>query len=1306
MRSFSDLLAFLRRAYAQSRPVERRDKKNRRHFGMEDGLEPRQLLTFDLKSVLYAPQAADRITLATTAQEYVVSFSKSQSTSKLATSLGASSVTKSPYLTNGYIVKFSGKVNVTTTAEKLSKLSNFQYVHPNLPTKMTKYAVPNDTLFGNQWHLLNSGQGGGLAGIDANVTDVWDNFTGDGVTILISDDGVELTHPDLIQNIGAAGLHYDYVSNDTNPSPGNAGDSHGTSVAGVAAGRGGNGLGISGAAPDAEIAAIRLIAGTALSDTTLAAAALHQSQIVDVSNNSWGSTAFLSTMGPQETAAYQIGATTGRGGLGVVYVFAAGNSRTREDNVNYHGQQSSRYTIAVGAIANSGRVSSYSTPGAAVLVSAPSNGGSLGITTTDLTGDAGANATGTGDGDGLADTNYTSVFGGTSSAAPLVSGVIALVLEANPNLTWLEVQDILVKTSRQVNPGDSSWSFNGAGRAFSPDYGFGMVDAEAAVNLALNYTRLRPEMTATLSRTSINQTIRDNSSTATRQVIPISTTMRMTHAELTLNATHARRGDLEVTLVSPSGTRSVLAEDRTLDTGADYSDWKFTSVQFWDESSEGDWTIEIRDRRADTAGTLNSFTLQLYGTNPDIPVPSQPTLLTPSGTIADVLPAYSWTAATDAATYEIEVSRTGTGIITSRSGITGLSFIQPTRLTEGNYSVRVRAVNSELEVGPWSTARSFTVNVPTPARPVIVSPKGTIGNSYPTFEWTSSQNAVSYNLTVINTATNQRVIYRTDYSGLTYSHFSELKDGTYIVSVQAKNSVGELSDPSDAVVFTVDSPVPATPRLTAPARTTTSTNPRFVWTAVSGVARYELAVNNLSTGKKDYIREKNLPRTSTFFDPKYFTQGNYVAYIRAINGNGEASPWSPKYSFTVDVLPPDRPVVTGPRGANNSSTVTTTNPTFSWTSVPRAVKYDLWVNNLTTKKSQVIRQKNLTTTSYTPVGNMDQGKYRVYVRGINVANEVGEWSKLLDFTIDEPTPARPVIVAPVASALGFVDNANPTFVWTANPAAPFYEFQLQNVSLNKQAISVKGLTKPQYTVPTSLRLGEYSYSARVRSVNVSGDVSSWSEAYTIRIDVPAPTTPRLIGPGNSSRDTTPTFTWVHGGSATRYEILVRDLVRNEQITLQVKTFQLSPDGNTATYTLPNSRALVPSTYRFWVRAFNSTNQASGWSTSKTFVILASADSGLQDNSESADAGLLLLTNAVTDSPEVDSEPDVRRMTYVDIATESDASVVPAKSSGVYETTVYEPSVAVDETEDLALIDAIMNRLADPSGDLDLSRHQS
>lgn len=500
--------------------------------------------------------------------------------------------------------------------------------YPLVAREQAKRLIPNDPLFANQWHLLNTGQGGGTAGEDANVTGVWEAYLGTGVLIAIVDDGLQRTHPDLAARYVAA-ASYDFNGNDADPTPvGN--DAHGTAAAGVAAGSGNNSLGISGAAPGASLAGLRLIAA-AVNDAKEASALTFALADVDIYSNSWGPSDTgqqLAGPGPLTLAALEQGVTNGRDGLGAIYVWAAGNGLQSDDNVNYDGYANSRYTIAVTAIDNTGRQSWYAEPGAPILVAAHSNGGTLGITTTDLVGTAGYNTASSGAGG-----DYTNTFGGTSSATPLVSGVVALMLEANPQLTWRDVQHVLIDSARRNDPSDADWTQNGSGRWVNHKYGYGAVDAEAAVALAETWTTVTPEVAASSGTRFVSQAIPDNNATGISSTFTMSADLTTEWVEVTFAATHPYRGDLEVVLTSPSGTQSVLAEPRG-DSGDNYN-WTFTSARHWGESSAGNWTLTVRDRSAADVGSWASWSLDVYGTEPVVAEP--PTLAITTDIVGPVL---------------------------------------------------------------------------------------------------------------------------------------------------------------------------------------------------------------------------------------------------------------------------------------------------------------------------------------------------------------------------------------------------------------------------------------------------------------------------------------------------------------------------------------------------------------------------------------------------------------------------------------------------------------------------------------------
>lgn len=517
---------------------------------------------------------------------------------------------------------------------------------PQLRRKQSKRLIPNDPLFSSQWHLRYTA----TTGLDVNVVPVWDTWKGTGVRIGIVDDGLQVTHPDLSPNVDTVNDHNWNDGTPSDPSPNLLEDFHGTSCAGVAAGRGNNGIGISGAAPEATLVGLRLIAGTGATDQDEADATNWTSNLIQLKVNSWGpydDGLTLEAPGPLTEAALVNATSTGRGGLGTVFLWAAGNGGVEGDNSNYDGYANSRYTIAVAAVASDGMQASYSEPGANVLITAPSDGGVLGITTADLTGANGYN-----DGALIPDSNYTNDFGGTSAACPLAAGVVALILQSKPTLGWRDVQEILVRSATKVDSTDPDWVNNGAGFHFNHKYGAGLINAQAAVTLAANWTNLGAEQSAVSSQQSLSVAIPDNNATGiTRTFNLAASNIRVERVLVKVNINHLSRGHLTATLTSPSGTVSRLAEKHG-DTGDNYANWTFSTVRCWGENSAGNWTLNIADRTSGTTGTLTSATVTIFGAAPvpvnQRPVVSAATVLPAGGAFFDETLAVSGVVVTDA----------------------------------------------------------------------------------------------------------------------------------------------------------------------------------------------------------------------------------------------------------------------------------------------------------------------------------------------------------------------------------------------------------------------------------------------------------------------------------------------------------------------------------------------------------------------------------------------------------------------------------------------------------------------------------
>ena len=343
----------------------------------------------------------------------------------------------------------------------------------DLLRRYAKRYVPDDPLFEDQWHLLNTGQDRSLVGVDVRASEAWDITLGDAqVIIAINDDGVDLNHADFAGKLEPA-LNY----------PGNwegllaTGQfgGHGTPVAGVAAARGDDSYGATGACPDCRILPHRLgesdFNGFQLTATQIAEGFTAQ---VDagawIINNSWGyptgQPTFVEPALPTPAmpsvvqASLEYAETNGRGGLGTVVLFAAGNDNDVLDAYAKHPT-----TVAVAAIGDNGMKSYYSSFGAEITIGAPSNGAIAGITTPAAGGD------------------HTSSFGGTSSASPLAAGVFGLVFSANPSLTAAEARDIVAQSSTEIDT-----VFGNYQDGHSEFYGAGMVNAYVAVQMATGCT--------------------------------------------------------------------------------------------------------------------------------------------------------------------------------------------------------------------------------------------------------------------------------------------------------------------------------------------------------------------------------------------------------------------------------------------------------------------------------------------------------------------------------------------------------------------------------------------------------------------------------------------------------------------------------------------------------------------------------------------------------------------------------------------------------------------------------------------------
>lgn len=544
----------------------------------------------------------------------------------------------------------------------------------------------------NAWLASRLDDGILVAGEDMNVVGAYQQgVTGDGSIAVVVDSGLEINHEDLQANVlpNRSLNMAEGALNVTDPTSVSLTGDHGTSVAGLIAAAGWNGLGGRGVAPDAKLIGMNYLSAQSDLNSALShgipGSGITETEPLVVFNRSYGiSYPAVIAYDPFEEAVQAYSALALRQGKGAVNIKSSGNSFRRPGNItwagavcnsanasgltclngNFEPSQNTPYYLSVAAVNSDGKHTSYSTAGANVLVSAPAGEyGELApamVTTDQMTCLRGYSGFPRVDAGGWPEydaaftpfnypghpenpsCNYTSTFNGTSSAAPNAAGVVSLIHSANPNLSYREIKDILVKTSSKVDPDNAAivlpvgedsfvahpgWVENAAGYAHNNLYGFGRVNAGAAVALAKSYNSTLPEQVTTAwvslgtqaAESSLALTIADNDATGAVQTIEVTDDVvvegvqfafDVANVELVTDEADSQTTagiDLAIEVTSPSGTKSVLLSSKQaiVEPAFDFSvgyyegyilkNSVFLSNAFYGEEAKGTWTIRLVD---------------------------------------------------------------------------------------------------------------------------------------------------------------------------------------------------------------------------------------------------------------------------------------------------------------------------------------------------------------------------------------------------------------------------------------------------------------------------------------------------------------------------------------------------------------------------------------------------------------------------------------------------------------------------------------------------------------------------------------
>jgi streptogramin lyase len=540
-----------------------------------------------------------------------------------------------------------------------------------------------------------------------------------------------------------------------------------------------------------------------------------------------------------------------------------------------------------------------------------------------------------------------------------------------------------------------------------------------------------------------------------------------------------------------------------------------------------------------------------------------PTLISPGGSITNVLPNFTWNPVAGADYYELWVGDVQTSPLVINQ-ISATSFTATTPLVPGHtYTWYVQAFSNDGALSPWSAGMSLTIQLL--AVPGLSGPSGSTALLAPAVQWTAVSGADSYDVWLSDVTTGQYVQQRTTTNSFIPANPLVLGH-SYKCWVRAQNNSGDVSPWSSALAFAVvlASPIPA-----GPGGSLQNASPTFTWNAVANADWYDIWVSDVTTGQ--VIRNSQVSGTSWTPTMALSPADRYEWWVRSLSSSGVASSWSSGISFTVTLL--STPTLTSPSGS-----IQTVTPTFTWNAVGGADSYELWLADVSARVSPLLDAGQISNTTFTPSNPLAQGHtYLWYVRAHSNNGDVSAWSEAMSFTV--PLLGVPTLTGPI----GPMTTTTPTFTWNPIMASSSYELWL--VDLNTaQILDVPSITTTSFTPTAPLILG-HCYQWWVK-----GQFWGISTMFSIIVAAPTP-----LSPSGPIQTATPTFTWTAAANADYYDVWVSDLttgvspvVRNSHAT--------------ATSWTPGAALKPGDSYQWWVRGLSASGVSSAWSGGATFSV--------------------------------------------------------------------------------------------------------
>ncbi|MEX2237495.1 MAG: Ig-like domain-containing protein [Dehalococcoidia bacterium] len=674
-------------------------------------------------------------------------------------------------------------------------------------------------------------------------------------------------------------------------------------------------------------------------------------------------------------------------------------------------------------------------------------------------------------------------------------------------------------------------------------------------------------------------------------------------------------------------------------------------------NSAGVWTFDVTSpaldegvnsitaKAKDAAGNISpasaSISVTVDLTGPDSPALTAPT---DGAATSDQTPTFDWEAVTGAVSYDLLVDNNSdfSSVTILQSAMVETEFTPGGNLSEDTYYWKVLARDSAGNVSAFSSTRTVTVDVTSPAVPTLVSPidGASTNDQTPGFDWNAVSGAVSYDLLVDNNADfNTPEITRSGETDSDFTPTIDLAPGMYRWKVRATDAAGNTGLYSDPFIFTIDISVP-TSTITFPVDGSTFNAPTYTDAcnidtdevcgtadAVGGTAIVLVEVSLKRNSDNQYWDGDSFDSAALFVGASGTTSwiytlalppdGSYTLSSRATDAAGNVESTAVA-TFTIDTVAPAAPSLDSPAEGAGTNDPT---PNLDWSDVAGAATYDVLVDDNADFSSPEVHESGLGSSAFTTASLLD-GSYNWKVRARDVAGNIGPFSSVGTFTVDTAAPAAPTLQAPADSSA--TADSTPAFDWgdEATDAAS-YSLQIDDNNAFSSPFTKAGLTPSSYTLAAGEALADGAYFWRVMAIDATGNIST-SAVRTFTVDTTGPPAVTLLTPIDNgfTADTTPAFDWEDAAGANSYEFMLDAAGESFATPLIRNRFP-------SNVVLAAGEALVPGEYEWKVRAKDALGNAGPDSAVFSFTVDTSAPTAPSTPDLTSDTGTSATDN-ITD----------------------------------------------------------------------------